>query len=148
MLTIIEMIPEHTTPASSPWPQLCSPRVECRQCIRDVSLPIQPTSSSQMAPWPWPKKELDLAVLAVPQSMALHTTSASLMSHSSSHTVPHWPSCWTSTLPEHLSVPLTSLSGGLPEDRSTHVKSNDELKSNYEIVGFIWTVKCTQFCSY
>lgn len=116
------MIPEHTTPASSPWPQLLFPRAACRQCIRDVSLPTQATSSSQMSPLPWPKKALDLAVWAVPQSIALHTTWASLRPHSSSHTVPHTPSCRTSTLPEHWSVPLTSLSGTPPEDRSTQVK--------------------------
>lgn len=62
-----------------------------------------------MSPSPGPKKELDLAVWAVPQSMTLHTTRAFMMLHSSSHTVPHWLLCIISTLPEQRLVPLTSL---------------------------------------
>lgn len=42
---------------------------------------------------------------AHPKPSCLQTTSASASSHWSSHTVPHWPAWYTSTLPSYLEPP-------------------------------------------
>lgn len=100
-----------TTLASSWWPQLWMPNPRCLHCVIDASSPLQLTSSSQMGPLPRPKAAFCGAEVATPHSSCLQTTLASLRSHRSSHTVPHCPLWWISTLPEQRWPELTSLTG-------------------------------------
>lgn len=102
-------LPVHSTPASSPWLQLCLPQDLARHRERAASVPAQVTSSSQMGPDPCPKAALNRADSAWPQPTSLHTTSASVRLQLSSHTVPHLPLWKTSTLPEQKLEPFTSL---------------------------------------
>jgi len=92
-------VPEHTTPASSPWLQLLCPQGRARHWAMLSSLPMQLKSSSQMCPIPCPKRARLWAAMALPQPSCLHTTAASFRSQPSSQTVPHCPLWSTSTLP-------------------------------------------------
>ena len=71
--------------------------------------PLQSTSSIQICPDPGPKWALLCAATASPQPSSLHTTAASLISHASWHTVPHFPLGRTSTLPAQRLPPSTKL---------------------------------------
>lgn len=101
--------PEQTTPASSLWLQSCSGTAGHSQ--RSRSCPWHPTSSRRMGPCPRPKVALPGALTARPHRSWRHTTLASEMSQPSSHTVPHVPSCSSSTRPSQRLRPPTSRSG-------------------------------------
>ena len=83
--------PEQMTPASSPWLQLCEFQPSCGQLHSWDSCPEQRTLSKTTGPEPCPNRALPGADVAPPQPSCLHTTLASLMSQSSSHTVPQEP---------------------------------------------------------
>ena len=90
---------EHTTPASSLCPQLCTFGPLCGQENRSVSLPVHRKLSSQIVPLPWPNVATLGALTAVPNPSCLHATLASFILQRSSQTVPHSPLKFTSTLP-------------------------------------------------
>ncbi len=73
-------LPEQMTPASSPWPQLCSPHPLDLQFFSVDSDPLQATLSIQICPDPGPKWATLRASTASPQSSSLHTTLASVLS--------------------------------------------------------------------
>ena len=78
----------HSTPASSPWLQLCM--VVAMQSIRRCSLPVHCTLSRKILPVPAPKNAFLLdTTLNVEYPSCLHTTRASRFPQKSSHTVPH-----------------------------------------------------------
>ena len=66
--------PWHTTPASSPCPQLLKPHPLKAHWSRDDSEPVQDTSSIQMVPVPWPNSALVEALTAPVYPSCLHTT--------------------------------------------------------------------------
>ena len=47
-------VPVQVSPTSSSWSQLCCPHARAGQSLSEDSLPLQPTSSSQMGPVPGP----------------------------------------------------------------------------------------------
>lgn len=47
-------VPVQVSPTSSSWSQLCWPHAPAGQSLREASIPLQPTSSSQMGPVPGP----------------------------------------------------------------------------------------------
>lgn len=47
-------VPVQVSPTSSSWSQLCCPHALAGQSLSEASLPLQPTSSSQMGPVPGP----------------------------------------------------------------------------------------------
>lgn len=104
-------LPEHTTLASSPWLQLCSPQGLVLHAERSTSVPLHSMSSSQIGPVPSPKWAEPGADSGFPQSSCLHTTMASDRSHLSSHTVPHCCFQSTSSRPAQRLGPSTSLMG-------------------------------------
>lgn len=67
-------VPEHTTPASSPWLQLCSPQGLTWHSVRAVSDPAQFMSSNQIVPVPCPNRAEPGVEIASPQPSCLHTT--------------------------------------------------------------------------
>ena len=101
--------PEHLTEASSLCPQSLCPQFLAGQSHREDSLPLHFTSLSHMGPVPWPNAASFPASRAKPHPSWRHTTWASLRSQESSHTVPQEPPCQTSTRPEQLVVPSSSL---------------------------------------
>lgn len=113
------MLPEQTTPASSPWPQLFSPNSLWSHLRMDGSWPLHLISSSQIWSFPSPKKADFLASRTVPHFTSRHTTSALVRLHWSSHTVPQLLAWWTSTLPEQR-VP--------PASRTLSHPRNEEMK--------------------
>lgn len=84
------------------------PHPRLRHWLSSISLPLQSTLSNMMSPVPCPNLELLDTATATPHPSWRHTTFASTMSQSSSHTVPHEPLYCTSTLPSHLLRPFTS----------------------------------------
>lgn len=103
------ILPEHTTPASFSWVQLCDPQGSSWHSVRAASVPLHSAPFSHIGPRPFPKWAPLGADRAAPQPSSLHTTWALLRSQTSSHTVPHFWSWSTSTLPEHGHDPFTSL---------------------------------------
>lgn len=113
-------LPEHSTPASSLWPQLWLPQELTWHRERAASVPAQVTSSIQICPAPCPKVAPTGADRAEPQPISLHTTSAAAIFQPSSHTVPQLPLWKISTLPEQELEPFISLTwispgAGAPE---------------------------------
>ena len=107
--------PVQVTPTSSLWAQLCFPQEAAGHSDSEASVPIQPTSSSQMGPAPQPKRPAaGSGCRGLPQPSSRQTTAESLMSQLSSHTVPQRPSCHTSSRPEHLLGPATRRNWGDP----------------------------------
>jgi len=96
------------TPASLLWSQLLLPHPNDPQFFSVDSDPIHKTKLIQIGPDPGPKWASPRASTGSPQSSSLHTTAASVISHSSSHTVPHWPLWRTSTLPAQRLWPPTN----------------------------------------
>ena len=47
-------VPVQVSPTSSSWSQLCWPHAPAGQSLSEASIPLQPTSSSQMGPVPGP----------------------------------------------------------------------------------------------
>ena len=97
-----------TTPASSLCPQLCEPHPLWLQSPMFVSEPPQVKLSSQIESDPAPKAAWDRASAAPSYPSWRQTTWASFMSKSTSQTVPHCPSWYTSTLPSLDERPPTS----------------------------------------
>ena len=89
----------HTTPASSEWPQSWIPVPEWVHDAKDVSLPVQETSSSKIVPVPCPNLALPGADIGDPCPSCRQTTWASVVLHPSSQTVPHSLLMYTSTRP-------------------------------------------------
>ena len=81
---------EQVTPASSLCPQLWLPHPRLPQSLSAASEPLHATSSRWIGPLPWPKCAYERAVPPLKPSWR-HTTSASLLPHPSSQTVPHSP---------------------------------------------------------
>ena len=100
---------EQITEASSPWPQFSMPHPLCGQFSIELSLPEHLTLSSQIWPLPAPKRAEPGALTASGNPSWRQTTRASLMSQSSSQTVPHLPLLNISTLPSPVQLPPTSL---------------------------------------
>ena len=114
--------PKQCTPTSSLCRQTPLSPGRAQQSCSDSSVPLHSTCSSQMSPVPSPNAASARADTAGPQPSCRHTTSASCMSHESSHTVPQEPWCQISTLPEHLSLPPTARIFSLSADaESSHV---------------------------
>ena len=90
----------HTTPASSPCPQLWTPHPPWRHSDIEVSSPTHLTSSSHIWPFPCPNSAPLDAAKAPSYPSWRQTTSASCKSHEWSQMVPHVPLNSTSTRPE------------------------------------------------
>lgn len=111
--------PAQMTLASSRCPQLCPASPPCTHCPRWLSLPTHCRLSSAIFPEPAPKWAPVGAATAWPHSSWRHTTAASARSQRSSHTVPHVSWTRTSTRPEHLPGPPTSLTATQAPGRNT-----------------------------
>jgi len=82
-------VPEQEIATSSEWPQWCDPIPLFEQERRHDSLPVQPTSSSQIGPEPDP---YDVEVVEpLEKPICWQATRASEEPNESSHTVPHCP---------------------------------------------------------
>lgn len=90
---------------------MCLVQPAWAQLSRESSLPEQRTSFIRMGPVPGPKWLLPGAPSAGPQPRRRHTTRAFLMFQRSSHTVPHSPSCRTSSRPSQRFRPPTKRRG-------------------------------------
>ena len=115
--SINKLIPDFSqmTPASSLWPQLCPPPSVRGHSWSVVSLPVHATSSSKTSPDPSPNWAATAAARASGKPNSRHATRASLISHWSSQTVPHWELIWISTRPSLLDKPSTSRMLDAPE---------------------------------
>lgn len=116
------------TLASSWWPQLCSDQPKWAHWPRLCSTPEHWRLSKKMSPEPGPKWASPGPETACPHPSCRHTTSASLRSHRSSHTVPQAPWWRISTHPEHRLEPSTSRSSGQSSaDKDTACKFPKDL---------------------
>ncbi|TNN24991.1 hypothetical protein EYF80_064883 [Liparis tanakae] len=122
--TMMTLLPEQTTPASSLCPQSGSPRA-AGQAHRFSSVPVQFSSSRWTGPRPGGKEPpCPVALRAEPQPSWAHTTWASRRSHRSSHTVPHLPSLHSSTRPAQRSGPPASRAACWPEPERTRTREH------------------------
>lgn len=94
-------LPKQITPTSSAWSQLCFPHAPCLQSQRADSFPLHIRSSSQIGPEPAPNFAEPEKLTALPHPSCLQITEAWSLLKLSSHTVPHFPWNFTSTLPKH-----------------------------------------------
>lgn len=107
----LQGLPKQNTTTSSLWLQSWYPQDLCWHCSRDCSCPLQWTSSSQMRPSPGTNflRALAGTKIGFPQPSCWHTTCSSFVPQPSSQTEPHMPLCSTSSRPEQLVSPFTSL---------------------------------------
>ena len=95
----------------------------CLHSSGECSRPVQLISPINMFVLPRPKKP-ELGIFwALPHWRYVHTTAASFISQVSSHTLPHWPFWYNSTLPVHLLDPLTNLT--LPKTKYKLYKNSN-----------------------
>lgn len=126
-------LPKQITPTSSAWSQLCLPHPRCLQSQIADSFPLHARSSSQICPEPAPNLAEPEKLMALPHPSCLQITEAWSLLKLSSHTVPHFPWNFISTLPEHRLSPLfTSLISKLdPSREATKVRKWKSFISSY-----------------
>ena len=113
-----QVLPEHSTAASSIRSLLVRTYSVSLHCDRELSLPLQLTLYPLWAS-PWPYDPVNLT--GSPQFISLHTTVASFIPQLKLNTGDQCSSWENSTLPEHWPVPLMSL---MLAAKQTRVKSN------------------------
>lgn len=112
--------PEHFTPASFSWVQWELLWRTTAQRVKLASCPVHWTCRSQISPLPAPNSAPRRADSAKPHPSSRHTTSASRRSQPWSQTVLHRSWRRTSTLPEHLFSPSTSLTPPVDEEKKMY----------------------------
>lgn len=141
-ICLMQVLPEQVTPASCWWVQLlCFPHPSCLQFQIADSLPRQETWSIQMRPEPPLELVHPVALMKVGHPNCLQITETSSMSQPLLHTVPHSSWTFTSTLPEHLFSPATSLSSlSVPPvtmDKGSNWSRSKEQVENYYALDYL-----------